>query len=157
VSRVPTFAGVGRLGLPLVAVVTGVALWSTSWALATGRPGRPVSVALPDKAQVRPAAAQLGVSIPAVAFGSADGLAARLTAGSHVAVVDVWLAAGSSASLVTVSSTGAHVSGCSAVRLLPAVVNKLHCAVDADRSFTLSASTSVAGHAFQTSYRHLVE
>jgi hypothetical protein len=156
VPRVPTFAGVGRLGLPLVAVVTGVALWSTSWVLASGKPGHTVSVALPDQAQVRPAVGQVGVSIPSVVFGSADGLAARLTSGSNEAVVDVWLAAGSPASVVTVRSSNAHVSGCSAVRLLPAVVNKLHCAVDADRSFTLSASTSVAGHAFQRSYRHFV-
>ena len=62
--RVPTFAGVGRLGLPLVAVATGIALWSTSWAMAMSAPGGGVSVAMPQNEQPAPAGQQVAVSIP---------------------------------------------------------------------------------------------
>jgi hypothetical protein len=159
VLRLPVFAGVGRLGLPLVAAATGVALWSTSWAMAASGPAKGVSVAMPQQAPVRATAGQVGVSIPSVVFGQADGLASLLGVGQHTATVQVWLAAGSPASVATVRSSDGAVHGCSAVRLRAASVNTLHCAVDVAstaRAVTLTVATSVAGQHFQTSYAHRV-
>ncbi len=157
-SRTPTFAGVGRLGLPLVAAATGVALWSTSWAMATSVPGSAVVVAMPQQSQPTPGggAAQVGVSIPSVVFGPADGLSARVGAGAHHAVVAVWLAAGSPAAVASVTSSTGRVRGCTAVHLRPAAVTQLHCTVEVARgsSFALTVATSVAGQHFRATYRH---
>jgi hypothetical protein len=159
VLRLPTFAGVGRLGLPLVAVATGVALWSTSWAMAAAAPGSAVTVAMPQQTPVRVASEQVGVSIPSVVFGQADGLGRQLAVGRHSAVVQIWLAAGSPAAFATVRSPAAEVHGCTAVSLRPASVTTLHCVVDVAKSahgLTLTVATSVAGQHFQTAYAHRV-
>ena len=160
VSRVPSFAVVGTLGLPLVAAATGVALWSTSWAMATSWSGSgAVAVAMPQLQQppVRAGGEQVAVTIPSVVFGAADGLGRHMTSGRHTAVVKVWLAAGSPASVATVRSSAGRVHGCTAVSLHPAQVNTLHCTVDVAGSFTLKVATSVAGKHFRAAYQHSVD
>jgi hypothetical protein len=160
VLRVPTFVGVGRLGLPLVAAATGVALWSTSWAMAMSAPGGAVSVAMPQNEQAAGAGQQVAVSIPSVAFGPADGLGQRLPAGPHTATVRVWLAAGSPAAVATVRAGSNRVRGCRAVSLRPAAVTTLRCTVEVAPSrvpLRLTVATAVAGKHFSTSYEHVVE
>jgi hypothetical protein len=156
VSLVPVFAVVGRLGLPVVAAATGVALWATSWAIAASVPASAVAVAMPERPASSAGSEQVGVAIPSVVFGQADGLGQRLTAGRHTAVLRVWLAAGSPSAAATVRSTGGEVRGCTAVALRPAQVNTLHCAVDVAGPFRLSVVTSVAGQSFHASFAHLV-
>ncbi|BEP13830.1 hypothetical protein acdb102_21410 [Acidothermaceae bacterium B102] len=157
--RVPTFVGVGRLGLPLVAAATGVALWSTSWAMAMSAPGSAVSVAMPQSAQPVRAGQQVAVTIPSVVFGPADGLTQRLHVGPHHATVRVWLAAGSPAAVATVHAGNDRVAGCRAVSLRPAAVTTLHCTVyvaDSRGPLRLTVATAVAGKHFSTSYQHSV-
>lgn len=158
--RVPTFVGVGRLGLPLVAVATGVALWSTSWAMAVSAPGGAVSVAMPQNEQPVGPGQQVVVSIPSVVFGPADGLGVRLRVGPHTAIVRVWLAAGSPGAVATVRAGEVRVRGCRAVSLRPAAVTTLHCTVYVAGSrgpLRLTVATAVAGKHFSTSYEHVVE
>ena len=155
--RVASFAGLGRFGLPLVAVGTGAALWSTSWAMAASAPSKAVTVALPQHPPVRAGGEQVGVSIPSVVFGQADGLGRTLSVGYHTARVQVWLAAGSPAAVATVSSFGVRVDRCTAAALHPAGVTTLHCVLDVPRnlrSVVLTVATSVAGQHFAASYSH---
>lgn len=157
-SKVPTFGVVGRMGLPIVAALTGLALWASgSWALQPGKPAAAADRAVTVIASDHLTAEQVGVTIPSVVFGAADGLSPVLAAGPHRAVLDVWLAAGSPAAHAAVHASGGRLRGCAAVTLRPARVTKVRCTVDADRGqLTLTVATSVAGQHFQTSYAHTV-
>lgn len=157
--RVPLFAEVGRLGLPVVAAATGAALWGTSWAMASSVPAGAVTVAMPQHSSGSVGGETVGVSIPSVVFGQGDGLGRQVTVGRHSAVVQVWLAAGSPEAVATVRSTDGRLRGCRSVRLQPARVNTLRCALDVSvttRSLTLTVATSVAGQHFQATYEHRV-
>lgn len=156
-SRVPTFAVVGKMGLPIAAAVVGLALWSSvSWA--TTGTGVSQTASSSDQLSARPAGVSVAVGVPSVVFGAADGLPKELTSPRQQAVVSVWLAAGSPASTVTVTTSAGEVRGCRSVALHPATVNTLHCTVIPGhaRSLTLTVRTSVAGQAFQRSYGHQV-
>lgn len=157
VSRVPTFAVVGRMGLPLAAAAVGLALWSSgSWAVAAPTAAQTPSSA--DSLSVPAAGSEVAVSIPSVVLGQADGLPKTLTSRTYQAVLHVWLAAGSPSTVATVSASAGAIRGCHAVALSPATVNTLRCEVatpDA-RSLTLTVRVSLAGQAFQTSYGHEV-
>lgn len=145
------------MGLPLAAAVVGLALWSSgSWAVTAGSGAQAASSS--DQLSARMADSNVAVSIPSVVFGHSDGLPQTLTSPTYQAVLDVWLAAGSPSTVVTVSSGPAGLRGCRAVALRPATVNRLHCTVATPhaRSLTLIVRASVAGQAFQTSYGHQV-